>query len=387
MSPSPRLYVHIGMPKTGTSYLQAALLHNRPVMAEQGLDLVPPTKREAFELMLLVRDRYDPALDSASVRDSLDRFTALLGKAPGPRALISQESLSAARPHQIRPLLDACGDREVHVIATVRDLGRQLPSTWQQVLKGGGTASYEGFLRRARTREQEGSDGRPWTHLNIPAVLERWSEAVGGPERINVVTVPPRGSAPTALLERYCSVLGVDPDRMVPEGTAVNTSLGRVQAELLRRVNSELPAELRPRQVYGNVGKRFFAAQVLAAQDGSTIRVPPEFRAWCEEVAERQIKAIEGAGYAVTGDLADLRCQDEAFADADDPPTHRDVEAAAVKALVHMLAIRGQAARRRGGGPGTHDVAHAGGRGADGRHTLRARTGRLLRRMRGGPPG
>jgi hypothetical protein len=275
----------------------------------------------------------------------------------------------------------------VHVIATVRDLGRQLPSTWQQVLKGGGTATYEGFLRRARTREQEGSDGRPWTHLNIPAVLERWSVAVGGPERINVVTVPPRGSAPTTLLERYCSVLGVDPDRMVPEGTAVNTSLGRVQAELLRRVNSELPAELRPRQVYGNVGKRFFAAQVLAAQDGSTIRVPPEFRAWCEEVAERQIKAIEGAGYAVTGDLADLRCQDEAFADADDPPTHRDVEAAAVKALVHMLAIRGQAARRRGGGPGAHDVAHAGDRGADGRHRLRARTGRLLRRMRGGPPG
>ena len=41
MPTSRRLYVHIGLPKTGTSFLQAALLHNREVLAEQGLDLVP----------------------------------------------------------------------------------------------------------------------------------------------------------------------------------------------------------------------------------------------------------------------------------------------------------------------------------------------------------
>ena len=64
MSTSRRLYVHIGMQKTGTSYLQGAMLRNRAVLAEQGLDLVPPTKRETFELMLLVRDGangFDPA--------------------------------------------------------------------------------------------------------------------------------------------------------------------------------------------------------------------------------------------------------------------------------------------------------------------------------------
>src|SRR4029078_6215098 len=111
MPTSRRLYVHIGLPKTGTSFLQATLLHNREVLAEQGLDLVPPTKREAFELMLLVRNRYQPALDSASVQGSLDLFPTPLEKAPGSRALISQESLAAATPPQIRRLLDACGDR------------------------------------------------------------------------------------------------------------------------------------------------------------------------------------------------------------------------------------------------------------------------------------
>ena len=369
-----RLYVHIGLQKTGTSYLQGAMLRNRAVLADQGLDLVPPTKRETFELMLVVRERYRPALDPASVPESLEKFSAALRRAPGPRALVSQESLAVAGPHQIRRLLDACGDREVHVIVTVRDLARQLPSSWQQLIKSGGTVTYPRFLRQARAREQEGSDLRPWTHLNALEVLARWSEAVG-PERMHVITVPPAGSSPTALLERYCSVLGVDPDRMVPEETRGNISLGRVQAELLRRVNGELPAELRPRQVYGAVGKRFFAAQVLAAQEARTILVPAEFRAWCDEVADRQIKTIEGAGYDVTGQLADLRCPDEAFCDEDDRPTQRDVASAAVKALAHILTLRGQAVRRRAGGPGTP--------GGTGTRQLRARAGRLLRRIRG----
>jgi hypothetical protein len=378
-----RLYVHIGMQKTGTSYLQGAMLHNSAVLAEQGLDLVPPTKRETFELMLLVRDRYKPALDPASVPESLEKFSAALRRAPGSRALVSQESLAVAGPHQIRSLLDACGDREVHVIVTARDLARQLPSSWQQLVKSGGTAPYQRFLRQARACEQEGSDQRPWTHLNLLAVLARWSEAVG-PERIHVVTVPPAGSPPTALLERYCSVLGVDPERMVPEETPGNISLGRVQAELLRRVNGELPDELLPRQIYGGVGKRFFAAQVLAAQEARPIRVPAEFRSWCDEVADGQIKAIEAAGYAVTGQLADLRCPDQAFVDGDDQPSHRDVEETAVKALAKILELRAQAVRSRARRSGARPAGGPGG--ASGR-SLRARAGRLLRRLRGGTRG
>ena len=318
--------------------------------------------------------------------ESLDRFSELLERAPGARALLSQESLSAARPDQIRRLLDACGDREVHVIATVRDVARQLPSAWQQLVKSGGTTAYQSFLRQARAREQEGSDERPWTHLNVTAVLARWSEAVG-PERIHVVTVPPAGSAPGALLERYCSVLGVDPDRMEPEDRRLNTSLGRVQAELLRRVNSQLPAEVRRRQVYGNVGKRFFAAKVLAVQEPSRIRVPAEFRPWCDEVADRQSKTIEESGYAVTGQLADLRCPDEAFSDEDARPNQRDVAAAAVQALARILALRAQAERRRLGRPGAPGAVPSGGPGGEGRRSLRVRAGRLLRSIRGGTLG
>ena len=370
--PEPRrLYLHVGLQKTGTSYLQGVMLRNADELAAQGLDLVPATRRQAFELMLLVRGRYNPERDAPSTRDALDRFARQLAKAPGSRALLSQESLAAARPAQISRLLEACGDREVHVVLTVRDLGRQLPSSWQQELKAARTDRYGRYLEKLQARQQAGRASHPWIQLDAPTVLARWSQAVP-PDRIHVVTVPPSGSSPTLLLERFCRVLGVDASRLVPEETASNTSIGRVQAEVLRRVNAGLPDELRRRQVYGDVGKRFFASQVLAAQQARKIRVPEQFREWCVSVADAQVRDLAAAGYPVEGTLEDLRCTDSAFSDKEVEPSEREVATAAVAALVRILALRGTAAQRR--------RARAGRRG---RWTARLR--RLVRREDPGP--
>src|SRR5688500_15385182 len=111
-----RLYIHLGLQKTGTSYLQGVMLHNAERLATRGLDVVPSSRRDAFELMLVIRNRYDEQRDPTTVRDALERFTAELSRATGDRALLSQESLAAARPAQIRRLLDASREREVHVV-------------------------------------------------------------------------------------------------------------------------------------------------------------------------------------------------------------------------------------------------------------------------------
>ena len=208
---------------------------------------------------------------------ALARFTKELEKAPGPRALLSQESLAACTPAQIETLLAACGDREVHVVLTVRDLGRQLPSAWQQSLQAGGSLGYDAYLRRLRRRAKGGALGASRLHLDPPAVLARWAEHVPA-ERIHVVTVPPQGSSPTLLLERYCRVLGVDPGPLETEVASSNTGLGRVQSEVLRRVNAGLDPRLRRRQVYGDVGKRYFAVQVLGRQERRKTQVPGAVR-------------------------------------------------------------------------------------------------------------
>jgi hypothetical protein len=350
--PEPRrVYLHVGLQKTGTSYLQGVMRGNRALLAEQGLDLVPATRRGSFELMLLVRGRYNPERDRASAAGALDRFARELEGAPGSRALLSQESLAASRRGQLQRLVEACGDREVHVVLTVRDLARQVPSSWQQELKSARTPTYEEWLERLQVGEQEGRRGHPWIQLDAPAVLARW-EAVVPRERIHVVTVPPPGSPVTLLLERYCRVLGVRAEDLVPGPRASNTSLGRVQAELLRQVNVGLTDDVRRRQVYGDVGKRWFASQVLADQEGSRILVPDRLRPWCERVADAQVAALQEAGYHVEGDLEDLRCRDSAFAPgADTGPSDAELSEAAVAALVRIVDLRARSRRGRRPGP------------------------------------
>lgn len=351
-----RLYVHVGLQKTGTSYLQAVMLGNRDLLAAQGLDLVPPTKRESFDLMVVVRDRYRDRRTEESDQQTLDRFTRQLDRAPGDRALLSQESLAAARPAQVRRLLAACGDREVHVVATVRDLARQLPSSWQQELKAGATIGYPAYLRRLQRLQEQGSGAHPWIHLDPPQVLARWSAELS-PDRVHVVTVPPSGSGPTALLERFCRVLGVDPAGLEPGTSPANTGLGRAQAELLRRVNQELPDRVHRREVYGDVGKRYFAAGVLAGQDGDRILVPAGLREWCEQVTVEQVGALRAAGYQVEGSLTDLECAEESFAPAPQRPGESAVAAASVQALATML--EDLAAQRTGRTSGSGDPATA----------------------------
>lgn len=336
-----RLYVHVGLQKTGTSYLQAAMLASRQALTEQGVDLVPATKRASFELMLQVRDRYHEGRDPETVLQALERFEQALLDAPGPAALLSQESLAAARRPQIERLLAACGDREVHVVLTARDLGRQVPSSWQQEVKAGRTVSYADYLEALQASQREGRGTHPWIHLDPPAVLARWARHVP-PERIHVVTVPPRGSSPTLLLERFCSVLGLDPASITPEEDPANTSIGRVQAEVLRRVNLELPDDVRRRQVYGDVGKRWFAARILSAQQGPPIRLPATLRPWAESVTGQQIATLAGAGYHVVGDLDDLRCAPDAFEETDSTPDGDAVSVAAVTALAAIVTEQGR---------------------------------------------
>ncbi|WP_459969006.1 hypothetical protein [Nocardioides pyridinolyticus] len=344
MPDAPRLYLHVGLQKTGTSYLQAALLNSRESLADAGLDLVPPTKRESFELMVVVRDRYADRRDDESDRNILDRFTQQLAAARGSRAVYSQESLAAASPAQIERLLAACGDREVHAVVTVRDLPRGLPSAWQEEIKAGSTARFGRHLRKLQRQEREGAGRNPWIHLDAPAVLARWGEHVPA-ERLHVVTVPPSGSAPTLLLERFAAVLGVDPGLLEPEERPANTSLGLVQAEVLRRVNAELPDEVHRRYVYSDVVKRSFARGVLGRQEGERILVPGEYRDWCEEVTARQVEALRG--YDVVGSLDDLACSDRYFATEPQRARQRDVASTAVAALATMLGERGTAVAGR----------------------------------------
>ncbi|MAO80627.1 MAG: hypothetical protein CMH82_08205 [Nocardioides sp.] len=357
------LYLHIGLQKTGTSYLQGLFLGNVDALRGAGLDVYPTQRRAAYWLMLDVRDRFRPH-DPAQAREVLRDLPGNLDAAQGRAALVSEESFSPAEDAQIQRLLAACSDREVHVVVTARDLGRQIPSVWQQGLQSGRAMTFPDYL--ARLHKTQGTPAPIWWQKDLPAVLEKWARHVPA-ERIHVVTVPPPGADKGLLLERFCSVLGIDAGLLDQSSVGrANRGLRLEQAEVLRRVNAGIPDDLKRRDVYGDVGKRGFSVKVLGGAEGRPILLPESERAWCEELSHRYVEHVRAGGYDVVGDVEDLLPRDSAFAPDEQEVTEEQVAQVAVDALTTMVS-RQLATHRRRKDRAAAEAAERAGRGWRGR--------------------
>ncbi|MGA8848155.1 MAG: hypothetical protein WB471_16190 [Nocardioides sp.] len=339
---SGRIFIHVGLQKTGTSYLQGIVFASVEQLGAQGVAVVPPTKRATFWLMLDIRGRYrdfDPPGVATAARD----FAATLAATSAPTALVSEESLAPADEEQIVRLLRACGDREVHVVMTLRDLARQIPSAWQESLKAGASTSFDTYLKKlARTEPVPGHT--LWRQKDVPTLIDAWARHVPS-ERIHVVTVPPPGSDPELLLERFCQVLGVDSSELERGVLRKNEALKHVGAEVLRRVNEQLAPTHRQRDVYGDVAKRYLSTQILAQQDGDRTQIPESHREWTQNVSRRHIDHLRSMGVDIVGDLADLYPGPEGFSTQSTQPTEAAVNGVAIKALA--IVVGDEMDRRR----------------------------------------
>jgi len=138
--------VHIGEPKTGTTFLQRAMWDNRARLAAQGVLLPGYRRQDHNRASRDLREAPRPASDPADPWTG--EWDVLVGQALlAPRvAVISDEVLAACNPPQadraVRSLLEA----EAHVILTVRDFATLLPAEWQETVKCRGTAGWEEWL-------------------------------------------------------------------------------------------------------------------------------------------------------------------------------------------------------------------------------------------------
>lgn len=333
-----RCYLHVGFQKTGTTYLQSIFWQSQQTLREQGLELLPSNRLDTSYLMLAVRGMLQDGLEPPAAWTVRERLTEQAAASTAERALISQESLAPCTPRQIRDLVGRLDGFEPHVVVTVRDVARQVPSMWQQRVKARSKESYESFLQAVVERSAAARSF--WQIQDVPGVLERWAGVVGA-ARVHVVTVPPAGSSSTLLLERFCSLLEVDPESLDRDTHRANTSLGITQAELLRRVNLALGDRLpHPRAGYGPMGKRFLGESILATQRGTPPRLPPAMTDWCDRTADEWRKVIAAGGFHVVGDLDDLLPSPEAFVDTLADVTADDLVDSAASALADILHHR-----------------------------------------------
>lgn len=336
---SRRVYLHVGTPKSGTSFLQAKVLINRDLIEQQGLTYVETRTGDHFEAALdLIGERW--AGEETTARG---QWAALVAAAHQSRrdVLVSHEILAAGTPGTVSRAIASFPDHEVHVVLTARDLGRQIPAEWQERVKHRGRRDYTEFLR-ALHKNYARTDWTMWFWRvqHLPRILATWGNDLP-PGRVHLVTVPPPGAPRDLLWQRFAGVLGLDPQAAYAESDTTNASLGGAEVTMLRRLNIELANREVPRETYVEWVRETVVKEVLAKRPGMELAsVPPGRRPSIDAITASWIEEIAGSGTDVVGDLDDLRSRWPDHSEHWPNPDHADpalVAEAAIQTLAHVL--------------------------------------------------
>ncbi len=335
-----RVIVHVGTPKTGTSFVQDLLFQQRPALAEQGV-LYPADRFDAHFLAALdLMELRWGGLEHQAV-GAWDRLAAQVRAWTGHTVIVSHEILARASVEQVRLALESFGPGcEVHVVLSARDLVRQIPAEWQENLKHRRTVAYRDFLKQVTADVPETELATWfWGVQEVPAILARWGATLP-PEHVHVVTVPKPGSPRTLLWERFAGVFGLDPQAWPIESDRANPSLGVPETALVRAINQRVNGGVLANEHYRELVRETLAHRTLARRSGSPrLLLPPDARTWATELSRRWIAELEAREYAVAGSLEDLRPDAADGAEFVDPDAQGPAEQGepALDAVVALL--------------------------------------------------
>ena len=301
------VFLHIGLPKTGTTHLQGILWANKGELLGQGILLPGRSSRQHLWASGAVRE--DPRL-RRRMPEAMQAWEQLAAEVNAWRgtALVSHEFFAAATAEQaVRALAlldddEAPGTTEVHVVLTARETLSLVTARWQEFVKNGASVPVDDYPVHDEPRSGEEWD---WGTLDLAAVLERWSAAVPR-DRIHVLTLPGPTDPEDALWRRFAGVVGIDPDACRVGERARNESLGLVEVELLRRVNADLEdfGSARDRGVWI---RGYLAEGKLVHPEGERFWPADKRVAELTERGTRIAEEVVAGGYHIVGDPAALR--------------------------------------------------------------------------------
>ncbi|MBC2933882.1 hypothetical protein [Nocardioides sp. zg-1228] len=309
MSPGPRerrggprrVFLHIGLPKTGTTYLQQVVWGNRDRLLADGVLLPGFGHREHLWAALDLQERPRLAKRHPDAPGTWRRLVDEAAAHPGD-VLITHEFLCGASAEQAARAVADFPGAEVHLVVTARDAASVVSAGWQESVKNGGTVGLDAVMAGRAAGGPEFSM-RTW---DLAGVLERWTAELPS-ERVHVLVMPGAGQPRDLHWRHFADVLGIDPDDYPAPAEAVNPALGIVQIETLRLVNEHLPrysAHERGVWIRG-----YLAEDLLARQPRERGGMPAHHRARFAELDRAAAALIAERGFHVLGELSALTAE------------------------------------------------------------------------------
>ncbi|MEV3926844.1 hypothetical protein [Actinomadura coerulea] len=344
-----KIILHIGVQKSGTTFLQQVLQENADALAGAGVryPVLPDWARgkrtvanhEWASYGLLGAEfpwvSHDRASEEAT---SWQTLLDEVKQTPG-TVLLSAEALSIIRTPAIHRLLDALGAGEVEVVVTARSLDRSLPSLWQQHIRNGRTVSFETYLTGLAADREKGRDhietdpsAHLWRAFDLGGLAQRWSDA--GATRVSVVTTP--GTPPHLLWQRFAEAIGLPAFAEPPVMPTAHTHTGLTAPETL--VLSSMNAAIRRTAWSGQNAD--WVRQVVTArfqarpERGGKVVPPPDWQPRLGKWTEEDLAALQDTPAHIVGDVQDLRS--DPSSESTLPPTPEETAQAGAEAAVAL---------------------------------------------------
>ena len=293
-----RVFLHVGLPKTGTTYLQQVVWGNRDRLRSAGVFVPGFGHREHLWAALDLQERPRLAKRHPDAPGAWQRLVDQAMSQSGD-VLITHEFLCGATAEQAARAIAAFPGAEVHLVVTARDAASTVLAGWQESVKNGSTVDLDAVMGGASAGGPEFSM-RTW---DLAGVLERWTPDLP-PERVHVLVMPRADQPREQHWRHFAEVLGVDPEAYAAPDDAVNPALGIVQVETLRLVNQYLPSY--SAQERGVWIRGYLAEDLLARQPRERGGLPEAHRARFEELDRAASALVADRGFHVLGDLSAL---------------------------------------------------------------------------------
>jgi hypothetical protein len=347
---SRQVFLHIGLPKSGTTYLQDVLGTHREQLSAESRLLYPG--RTWDDQVLAALDVLHTDLHGAHDPETVgawDRLAAEVRQWTGD-AVISMEWLASAAPEQARRMVESFQGAAVNVVLTVRDLGRTIPGAWQEYMCNWETWSWEEFLDGVTAEDSYSTSPGElfWTQQDLPRILSLWTSLVPA-SQVHVVVVPRGGAAAVELWERFADALGIDASRYGAPTGGSNASLGVESATFMRRLNVATRQAGVHWPEYNDAFKHVVAKDTLSRRRAgeSTLGIPPRYEDRTMRLAAHVQKAIVAAGVRVVGEIADLEPLFPPTTKRPDDVPDADLVDVALEALIALSRSRSEVVTER----------------------------------------
>jgi hypothetical protein len=316
-----RVYLHIGTMKSATTYLQLLCDENSDELATVGT-LWLGTSQNFRD----IGDFFNPPDESRGRASSWPDFLEQVRAHDGD-VVISNELISTRSAGKISSLVKAFGNADVQVIVTARDLGRVIPSQWQSRSLNHVDLHWRPFIDRlvAEGSEQDLALRWFWRRQDLPTIIDGVVGVVGA-DNVTLVTVPPSGSDPTLLAERFLSAIGISTSPNLRQPQHQHLSLGAHSVEFLRRVREHASDSENERLHV--LMKYVLARRVLSSRRAvePVVGLNAVQLEWARARAAEMIQKLRDAKVQVVGSLDDLIPGEPPAADLADPQASTEAE-------------------------------------------------------------